>query len=49
MDFTGAYFEVANWPDFREGALTGVYGDCHKSVQSVTDKNRKAWKLLKWK
>jgi undecaprenyl pyrophosphate synthase len=29
MDSTTAYFEVVNWPDFREGALAGLYGGRH--------------------
>jgi undecaprenyl pyrophosphate synthase len=32
MDFTTAYFEVVNWPDFREGTLARLYGDRQKSV-----------------
>jgi hypothetical protein len=40
MDSTGAYLEVANRPDFREDALTGMYGDRHKSVRALTGKNR---------
>jgi len=40
MDSTGAYFEAANRPDFREDALTGMYGDRHKSVPSLTGRNR---------
>jgi hypothetical protein len=41
MCYTDANFEVVNWPDFREGSLTGLCGDLHKYMRSVTDKTAK--------
>jgi hypothetical protein len=41
MDSADAHFEVVNGPGFREGALTGVYGERHESARSLTDKNKK--------